>query len=133
MSTDSVPADKATVTVPMKRERRSRLAAGATIGTIHGAGTSFSKGQARRSRMMMSPPSRLSMAAPSSLRIGASVSRSELCTLGQDPNAGLLMHSKDSAWRRFLRSALVESRNAGEQAEVEREMGALDPWSVGMG
>jgi hypothetical protein len=70
------------------------------------------------------------MVAPSSLRIGASVSRSELCTPGQDPNPGLLMHSKDFGMAPILRCALVESRKADEQAEVEREMGALDGWSV---
>ena len=69
ISTISAPLDTATATATRESERRSLLAPGATIGTIHEAGTSFSKGQARCSRMMISPASRLSIAAPSSLRI----------------------------------------------------------------
>ena len=68
-STITAPADTARATAPRESERRSLLAPGATIGKTHEAGTSFSKGQARRSRTMISSASRLSIAAPSSLRI----------------------------------------------------------------
>jgi hypothetical protein len=51
----------------------------------------------------------------------------------QDPNAGPLMHSKDFGMALILRSALVGSRKPDEQAEVEHEMGALDPCPVRMG
>jgi len=63
------PANTATATALRKSERRSLLAAGTTIGTMHEAGKSFSKGQERRSRTMISSASRRSTAAPSSLRI----------------------------------------------------------------
>jgi hypothetical protein len=69
MSKITAPADTTTATAPRESERRSLLAPGATIGTINGVGTSFSKGQARRSRIVIRSASRLSIAAPSSLRI----------------------------------------------------------------
>lgn len=69
ISTITAPAHTVTPAAPRESERRSLLAGGVTIGTIHEAGTSFSKGQDRRSRAMISPASRLSTAAPSSLRI----------------------------------------------------------------
>jgi hypothetical protein len=69
ISTITAPAHTVTPAAPRESARRSLLAGGATIGTIHEAGTSFSKGQERRSRAMISPASRLSTAAPSSLRI----------------------------------------------------------------
>ena len=69
ISTITAPAHTVTPAAPRESERRSLLAAGVTIGTIREAGTSFSTGQERRSRAMISPASRLSTAAPSSLRI----------------------------------------------------------------
>jgi hypothetical protein len=69
ISTITAPAHTVTPAAPRESERRSLLADVATIGTIHDAGTSFSKGQDRRSLAMISPASRLSTAAPSSLRI----------------------------------------------------------------
>jgi hypothetical protein len=69
ISTITAPAHTVTPAAPRESERRSLPAGGVTIGTIHEAGTSFSTGQERRSRAMISPASRLSTAAPSSLRI----------------------------------------------------------------
>ena len=65
----AITAPANTKTALRKSERRSLVAAGTTIGTMHEAGKSFSKGQERRSRTMISSASRLSTAAPSSLRI----------------------------------------------------------------
>jgi hypothetical protein len=56
-------------TAPRESQRLSLRAPSATIGNIHEAGTSLSKSHERRSRMMISPASRQSIAAPSSLRI----------------------------------------------------------------
>ena len=66
MNTISAPADAAIATAPPESERRSLLVRAPTIGKTHEAGPSFSIGQLRRSRMMISPASRLSIAAPSS-------------------------------------------------------------------
>ena len=64
-------ADAARATAPRESERRSLLAAGATMGKTHELGISFSNGRSRRSLVMISSASRLSIAAPSSLRIAA--------------------------------------------------------------
>ena len=70
-STITVLADTARATAPRESERRSLLAAGATMGKTHEVGISFSNGRSRRSLVMISSASRLSIAAPSSLRVAA--------------------------------------------------------------
>jgi hypothetical protein len=64
-------ADAARATAPRESERRSLLAAGATMGKTQEVGISFSNGRSRRSLLMISSASRLSIAARSSLRIAA--------------------------------------------------------------
>ena len=64
-------ADAARATAPRESERRSLLAAGATMGKTHEVGISFSTARSRRSLVMISSASRLSIAAPTSLRIAA--------------------------------------------------------------
>ena len=64
-------ADAARATARRESWRRSLLAAGATIGKTHEVGISFSTGRSRRSLVMISSASRLSIVAPSSLRIAA--------------------------------------------------------------
>ena len=64
-------ADAARATALRESWRRSLLAAGATMGNTHEVGISFSTGRSRRSLVMISSASRLSIAAPSSLRIAA--------------------------------------------------------------
>jgi hypothetical protein len=66
-----VLADAARATALRESWRRSLLAAGATMGKTHEVGISFSNGRSRRSLVMISSASRLSIVAPSSLRIAA--------------------------------------------------------------
>ena len=64
-------ADAARATALRESWRRSLLAAGATMGNTHEVGISFSTGRSRRSLVMISSASRLSIVAASSLRIAA--------------------------------------------------------------
>ena len=64
-------ADAARATALRESWHRSLLAAGATMGNTHEVGINFSTGRSRRSLVMISSASRLSIAAASSLRIAA--------------------------------------------------------------
>ena len=64
-------ADAARATALRESWRRSLLAAGATMGKTHEVGISFSTGRSRRSLVMITSASRLSIVAPSSPRIAA--------------------------------------------------------------